>query len=161
VNTRRAAGIVQAERTVVLSLRSVSVSYRAGVSGCGARARVLNTIELDITDGEIVGVIGAKRSGKTTLLQCAGGMLEPDDGVVELRGPLLLIDEPFIGDRGGRRELRRAIDVARASGISVLLASAHADAVHRAASRVLFLERGRLMAPLARGRSVDSPSGEP
>jgi ABC-type sulfate/molybdate transport systems ATPase subunit len=152
---------VRADRPVVLSLRAVNVCYRAGVSGCAARARVLIAIDLEITDGEIVGIVGARRSGKSTLLQCAGGLLEPDDGVVELTGPVLLLDEPFIGDRVGRRELHRALEAARTTGMSVLLASSHADAVHRAASRVLVLERGRLMQPLAGGRSVDSPSGEP
>src|SRR5262245_58829487 len=124
----------------VLSLRAVSLSYRAGVRGCMAQARILNAIELEVTDGEIVGVVGARRSGKTTLLRCAGGLLKPDLGVVELRGPLLLVDEPFVGDRSARRELHRAIEAARGTGMSILMASRHDDAVRRAASRVLVLE---------------------
>jgi ABC-type multidrug transport system ATPase subunit len=67
----------------VLSLRSLQKSYRSGVSGCSAVVRVLRHVNLDVTQGEIVGVAGAPGAGKSTLLLCAAGLLRPDAGTVE------------------------------------------------------------------------------
>lgn len=69
--------------TRVLSLRALQKSYRSGVAGCSAAVRVLRRVNLDVTQGEIVGVAGAPGAGKSTLLLCAAGLLRPDAGTVD------------------------------------------------------------------------------
>jgi ABC-type multidrug transport system ATPase subunit len=69
--------------TRVLALRSLQKSYRSGLPGCSAVVRVLRRVNLDVTQGEIVGVAGAPGAGKSTLLLCAAGLLRPDAGTVD------------------------------------------------------------------------------
>jgi len=47
---------------------------------------VLKNISIDISRGEMVGIIGKNGSGKSTLLQVVCGILQVDSGNVELRG---------------------------------------------------------------------------
>lgn len=55
-----------------LSIRSLSKSF--------GQRKVLGEITLNISSGEIVGLIGPNGSGKTTLLRCIAGLLHPDKG---------------------------------------------------------------------------------
>lgn len=51
---------------------------------------ILNDISLDIKSGEIIGLIGANGSGKTTFLNTMVGFLKPEEGSVEFQlGQLL------------------------------------------------------------------------
>ena len=43
-------------------------------------------VDLELGDGEVLGLIGPNGSGKTTLVNCVSGVLSIDDGQVELRG---------------------------------------------------------------------------
>ncbi len=47
---------------------------------------VLEGVSLEVSAGELVGLVGPNGSGKSTLLQLMLGMLKPDRGVVELDG---------------------------------------------------------------------------
>jgi NitT/TauT family transport system ATP-binding protein len=47
----------------------------------------LDTIDLDIADGETVALIGPSGCGKSTLLGIIGGLLQPTKGRVSLSGP--------------------------------------------------------------------------
>jgi phospholipid/cholesterol/gamma-HCH transport system ATP-binding protein len=60
--------------------------------------RVLNGIDLDIGVGESVVVIGGSGSGKSVMLKCILGLLEPDRGSVKVDG------EEVVGMRGRDRE---------------------------------------------------------
>jgi iron complex transport system ATP-binding protein len=63
----------------------------------GAR-RVLCGIDLSVTPGEIVAVIGANGAGKSTLLKAMSGLIAPDEGVVTLGGqPLAELDARALG----------------------------------------------------------------
>jgi ABC-type multidrug transport system ATPase subunit len=46
----------------------------------------LHDVSLDIAAGECVAVYGLRRSGRSTLLRVAAGMLPPDEGAVRFRG---------------------------------------------------------------------------
>lgn len=49
-------------------------------------ARVLSSINIEIKDGERVGIIGPNGVGKTTLFHLITGLLKPSEGSVELYG---------------------------------------------------------------------------
>lgn len=67
---------------IAVDVARLSRSYRAGVAGCRARARVLDGVSLQVAVGEVVAICGPAGAGKSTLLRCAAGMLRPDDGYV-------------------------------------------------------------------------------
>lgn len=47
---------------------------------------VLKGVSLDVTEGEVVSIVGASGAGKTTLLQIMGTLSRPDGGRVEIDG---------------------------------------------------------------------------
>lgn len=47
---------------------------------------VLDGVSLSVEAGEMVTVMGRRRSGRTTLLRIAGGLLRPDEGVAAFSG---------------------------------------------------------------------------
>jgi len=59
---------------------------------------VLDGLDLDVGVGESVLVIGGSGSGKSVLLKCILGLLEPEEGVIEIDG------EPVIGLAAAERE---------------------------------------------------------
>src|SRR5277367_4918242 len=52
--------------------------------------RVLDGVDLDLPRGTSLVVIGGSGSGKSVLLKCILGLLEPDDGVIEIDGQDIL-----------------------------------------------------------------------
>ena len=55
-------------------------------TGGSARLHVLRDLSLDVTQGEMVAVVGASGVGKSTLLHVLGGLDRPDSGEVEVAG---------------------------------------------------------------------------
>ena len=47
---------------------------------------VLNGLDLEVGDGEMVGVVGPNGSGKTTLLRLISGVLKPSEGRIRIDG---------------------------------------------------------------------------
>ena len=64
---------------VVAALRGVAYAYRRAMP-------VLDRVDLELRRGEIVALAGPNGSGKTTLARIAAGLVEPQDGTVELLG---------------------------------------------------------------------------
>ena len=62
----------------MLSVRDLHVSYGAIKAGRG--------ISFDITQGEIVTLIGANGAGKSTTLNTVAGLIRPDSGSIEFKG---------------------------------------------------------------------------
>jgi ABC-2 type transport system ATP-binding protein len=65
-------------------------------------------IDLQVNEGETVGIIGANGSGKSTLLKCIAGILVPDRGKVSVRGrlaSLLEVGAGFHPDYSGRENI--------------------------------------------------------
>jgi phospholipid/cholesterol/gamma-HCH transport system ATP-binding protein len=48
--------------------------------------RVLDGVDLDVPQGTSMIVIGGSGSGKSVLLKCVLGLIEPDDGIIEIDG---------------------------------------------------------------------------
>jgi len=63
---------------------------------------VLDGVDLDVGEGESVVVIGGSGTGKSVLLKCILGLLEPDDGSIQVDG------EEIVGiDAEGRERANR------------------------------------------------------
>jgi putative ABC transport system ATP-binding protein len=66
----------------LLELERVSKRF-----GRGARERIaLHDVTLELDAGELVGVWGRRRSGRSTLLRVVAGIERPDEGVVRVQG---------------------------------------------------------------------------
>lgn len=76
------------EGAPVLELEQVCAGYRRGPS----RIDVLDHVSLQVHPGEVSAVIGARRSGKSTLLRIAAGIEAPSSGVVLFKGGVLAQD---------------------------------------------------------------------
>ena len=104
----------------------------------------LRDIDLEIEEGETVGLLGHNGSGKSTLLKCVGGILSPTEGEIRVRGrmaSLLELGAGFHPDLTGRENVFL--------NASIL---GHGQARHRAA-----LRRHRR---LRRARAVHRRAGE-
>ncbi|MCK5751372.1 MAG: ATP-binding cassette domain-containing protein, partial [Mycobacterium sp.] len=97
---------------------------------------VLDGVDLEVTPGQMVSIVGASGCGKSTVLKLASGLLRPTAGTVSVRGelgyvfqdPTLMPWRTLIGNVGylaelngiGRAERRRlaqqAIDRVNLSG---------------------------------------------
>jgi lipoprotein-releasing system ATP-binding protein len=80
---------------VLLTAEELHKSYRMGA----AEVKVLKGVNLTVTEGEFVAVVGASGSGKSTLMHILGALDKPDSGVVRFEGRDL--------NRARERELNR------------------------------------------------------
>ncbi len=71
-----------ADTQTVLSLRGLTRRYKSGEG----EITVLNSVDLDIAPGEVVGLIGPSGSGKSSLLHAAGLLEKPSAGNVSVAG---------------------------------------------------------------------------
>jgi NitT/TauT family transport system ATP-binding protein len=71
---------------VTLSLRSVSKSY----AGRRGETRALVEIDLDVGEGEFIGLVGPSGCGKSTLLHIVAGLETKTTGTIDLDGERVL-----------------------------------------------------------------------
>jgi ABC-type multidrug transport system ATPase subunit len=69
---------VSSSSVCTLTMEAVSKRFERGTGAVD--------VSLDLDAGEVVGVWGRRRSGRSTLLRLAAGVEEPDSGVVRLDG---------------------------------------------------------------------------
>ncbi|MGH2910974.1 MAG: ATP-binding cassette domain-containing protein [Solirubrobacteraceae bacterium] len=79
----------------LLSLNGVGKRYRRGRRDYVA----LKDVSLSIEHGEFVGVLGTRKSGRSTLLRIAAGLERPDHGSVRFEGVDLSTAADIIGRR--------------------------------------------------------------
>ena len=76
----RLQGIIWDMETPILSTRNLTKSYP------GADSPALRGVDIDITPGQSLAIMGASGSGKTTLLHLLAGILPPTSGEVIFEG---------------------------------------------------------------------------
>src|SRR5579871_206026 len=64
----------RSDQNALIELRDVSFSYR------GEQAKIVERVNLTILSGQLIGVVGRPRSGKSTLLRLLGNKLTQTDG---------------------------------------------------------------------------------
>ncbi|MHB8670832.1 MAG: ATP-binding cassette domain-containing protein [Acidimicrobiales bacterium] len=84
--------MARTEAPVLLGCRGVTVRF----GGLAA----LDAVDLEVRQGEIVGLIGPNGAGKTTLMDCISGFLSPVAGAVSYDGTDLSLRSA--GERAGR-----------------------------------------------------------
>ena len=102
---------------------------------------VLHDVNLHVTDGEFLGIIGSNGSGKTTLLRIMSGEERPDEGNVTLRGRLL--------ERWKVRERAQQLTVVSQEGLTPVPFS-----VYDVVMMGRHVYQGRFQPPSARDREV-------
>lgn len=84
-----------------MAIRLEDVNYIYGV-GSGQEKWALKNINLTISDGEFVGIVGHTGSGKSTLTQLLNGLEKPSSGKI-------YYNEKDIGEGDSGRELRKKV----------------------------------------------------
>jgi len=78
-----------------ISIKNVGVDYRTGGRGLSSLFRpspsfsALKDVNLEIKDGERVGIIGKNGAGKSTLLKTIAGIYPPSHGQITVEGSLV------------------------------------------------------------------------
>ncbi len=81
-----------------ISLRGVSLERQLVIPGQGRLVKtVLNDINLTISSGERVGIVGMNGSGKSTLLRLMAGIYWPDAGEVKCKGEVATMFDAGFG----------------------------------------------------------------
>jgi ABC-type multidrug transport system ATPase subunit len=74
-----------ADEGIVMSLLALEHATKRFTSG-QRETHVLRDVSLELTAGDLVAVYGLRRSGRTTLLRVAAGIVPLDEGVVRFEG---------------------------------------------------------------------------
>lgn len=69
----------------MIHLRNLSKAYRMGREV----VRALDSVSLDVEEGEAITIVGPSGSGKSTLLQLVGGLDTPTAGEIEVKGQVI------------------------------------------------------------------------
>ncbi|MGN1132563.1 MAG: ATP-binding cassette domain-containing protein, partial [Ruminococcus sp.] len=69
--------------SVVISTENLSMTYGANTP---FEKGAVNNLNIEINEGEFLGIIGHTGSGKSTLVQMLNGLITPTGGKVLLRG---------------------------------------------------------------------------
>lgn len=100
----------------MLEAVGLAKSYRGGD---GAELTVLDGLDLSVSRGEIVAIVGASGAGKSTLLHLLGGLDYPTRGEVRVNGVTLVAARPdATAVAAGRKQ--RAMDDAADRAVSKL-----------------------------------------
>ena len=89
-----------------------TISNKRLLSGAVDVSEVLKAINLEVKDGDAIGIIGKNGSGKTSLLRLISKIYEPTDGKVEINGTsrsLLSLGSGLEPSLSGRENIKRLL----------------------------------------------------
>ena len=89
--------------STLLSLDNVSARY--------GKADALRDVSLQVTEGEVVALLGANGAGKTTLLNMISGFIKPAAGSIQLQGVHIGGHKPYRVFRQGVVQVSQARDL--------------------------------------------------
>lgn len=69
-------------KNVVVEINNIAMTYHS----LEGETEAIRNIELDIYEGEIVGIVGPSGCGKSTLLSIIAGLIKPTSGTVLIKG---------------------------------------------------------------------------
>ncbi len=69
-----------------LVVNGLTKTFRSGPNGRTMAVHALRRVTLEIERGEIVGLVGPTRSGKSTFMLCAAGLVRAEEGTVSWFG---------------------------------------------------------------------------
>ena len=115
-----------ARKTPVLLAKDISVSYEinalrdnrtrwtkisSSIIGHKRTIRAIENLSLQLNAGEVIAIVGAAGSGKSSLLEALGGAVKPDTGEIwALENPILLNGSfSFFGQLSGAENIRLAL----------------------------------------------------
>ncbi|MEM6460876.1 MAG: ABC transporter ATP-binding protein [Pseudomonadota bacterium] len=78
---------------------------RLGLSDPPQKVRALVGVDVDVSEGEVLGVVGESGCGKSTLARVAVGLIRPD------RGEVIVDGAPMAHGRGARRKRARQVQM--------------------------------------------------
>lgn len=78
-----------------MNKKSEPVLQMRGISKHFGGIQALQNIDLDLYQGEILGLVGDNGAGKSTLIKIATGVYTPDSGEIFVRGKKTKIDNPI------------------------------------------------------------------
>ncbi len=94
------------QNTHAASLLSLS-----GVTAHYGRSQALRDVTLDVSDSEVVALLGANGAGKTTLLNVISGFMAPTAGTIRLRGQSIAGRKPYQVFRDGVVQVSQSRDL--------------------------------------------------
>jgi ABC-type sugar transport system ATPase subunit len=65
-----------------------------GIGKRFGRIRALEDVDLEVKDGEIMGLVGDNGAGKSTLIKTLVGIHQPDEGEIRVKGEPVTMDNP-------------------------------------------------------------------
>src|SRR5581483_4336735 len=77
---------IKSTDTALLSLRGISKSFGA--------VQALNDIDVDVSAGEVVALLGDNGAGKSTRVKILSGVYQADSGTIAFRGEQVQISSP-------------------------------------------------------------------
>jgi D-xylose transport system ATP-binding protein len=76
----------QTQRSVILSMRGISKNFGA--------VSALTDVELEVSAGEVVAIVGDNGAGKSTLVKILAGVHRPDAGEISFHGEPVEVPDP-------------------------------------------------------------------
>lgn len=70
----------------MIAIQQLNHTFAIGKKGNEKKVPVLRNVSLDVTEGEIVAILGKSGSGKSTLLNLMAGFMKPDSGSIVVNG---------------------------------------------------------------------------